>query len=251
MATFREIVTDSMIELGVLQANETPSAEDAAWVLRKLVRLFDQWNAYRPAVFCENFTTFSFVPSQQAYTIGPSGADLTATIRPVTLDGVNVILNNVSPVVRNPCNLRDWQWWQYNAVQGVTSSFPTDVYYKPSYPLGVVTFWPVPTVAYGFELVTRTLVDESITLAGTFSMPQGYLDAAIFSLAESCIPSFGTVSGETAARISKAASEARAKVFANNDFSGRLATVDAGMPQSVGVRSTFNYRTGLNTPGAR
>lgn len=251
MATFRDIVTDSMIELGVLQANETPSAEDSAWVLRKLVRLFDNLNAYRPAVYCENFTTFSFVPSQQAYTIGPSGADLTAAIRPVTLDGVNVILNNVSPVVRNPCNVRDWQWWQYNAVQGITSSFPTDVYYEPGWPDGTIYFWPVPIVAYDFELVTRTLVDESITLAGTFSMPPGYLDMVIFSLAEACIPSFGTVSGETAARISRAASAARAKVFANNDFSGQLVTVDSGMPQSKGMRSTFNYRTGLNTPGAR
>lgn len=248
MATFRTIVTDAMVELGVLQANESPSTDDAAWVMRKLIRLFDSWNAYRPAVFCELFTSFTFVPSQQDYTIGASGADITMALRPVTLEGFNVVLTNVSPVVRNPCNLRDYQWWQYQSLRTVTASFPTDVYYEPQFPLGILHVWPKPSVAYGGEIVTRRLIDEAITLNDTFAMPQGYQSAAVYTLSEECATGFSVSITEKLAQLGR---ETRARIFANNDFSGRLTTLDAGMPTSNGGRSSFNYRTGLNTPSVR
>ncbi len=246
--TFRDIVVDSMRELVILQPTEQPSAADAQWVLSKLVRLFDNWNAYRPAVFCQVFTPFTFIPSQGTYTIGPTGADLTMTIRPVTLDGVNVILDNVNPPVRNPINVRDWQWWQNQTVQTIRATFPTDCYYKPDWPIGSISFWPIPTLAYQFELITRTLITEAITLNDVFSMPPGYRDAATLTLAESIAPSFER---NVSADLSRMAREARARIFANNDFSGRLATKDAGMDTGASGMSTFNYRTGLSMPSNR
>lgn len=244
MAIIREIVTDAMVELGVLDAIEVPTAEDAQWMLRKFVRLVDRWNAFRPAVFAEVFTTFSFVASQQDYTVGP-GANIVLALRPVTLDGANAILNNVSPVVRVPINLRDWQWWRDNSVRTITSDFPTDVYYEPAWPVGILHFWPKPTVAYGGEIVTRTLINEAVTLDTTFSMPQGYKDALTYTLAEESWNSFPDVDARVLQKIEQLAMKARAVIFANNDKATGLVTRDAGMPSSAGSRPNFNWRTGL------
>ncbi len=244
MATIREIVKDAMIELGVQPANQDMDADDAQWMLRKFIRIVDRWNGFRPAVFAEVFTEFLFVAGQQDYTVGPSG-NIPLAIRPVSLDGANVILNNVSPVVRTTVNIRDWQWWRDNAVRAITSDLATDVYLEESWPLGILHFWPKPVVAYGGEIVTRTLLNEAVTLDTVFSMPPGYKDALTYTLAEESWNSFSDVDARILDKIEKLAMKARTIIFGNNDKTAVLITRDAGMPSSGGTRPNMNWRSGL------
>jgi hypothetical protein len=254
MATIRTaIVKAVMVELGVIDALETPNAEDAQWILSKFVRVIDAWNAYRPAVYAEIPTDFTFIPGTGDYTIGPASEtpDIVMAIRAVTIDGANVRLTNVSPVISQPINIRDWQWWQFNSVKTIQTSFPTDLYYEPDWPKGKIHFWPVPNVAYGGQLWTRKLLDEDVTLDSTFSMPPGYLNAAIYTTAEESWTQFADVDPRILSKIEELARKYRAIIFANNDFSGKLITRDAGMPGSDSNRSNFNYRSGLNFPSSR
>jgi hypothetical protein len=237
------VLTDSLNELNVLGQGEAISADLAAFVLGRFNQLLDNWNAEREAVFVEKFDTFTFIANQQDYTIGPSGADFTtATNRPVSIEAANVILNNVTPNVQNPINLRDYQWWANLTVRSVTTTFPTDLYYAPDWPNGILHFWPKPTIAYGLELVYRNVLSQ-VALDDTINLPPGYQNALMLTLAEDVAT---PLSREVPAMTTKKAREARARIFSNNTFTPRLVTQDAGMPSNSRNRSAFNYRTGMN-----
>lgn len=240
--TVQRLITQALLEINVLGGGDVLSAEDGTYCLERLNQLFDLWNAQREAVYAEKTLSFTFVASQQDYTIGPAGADFTSpTTRPVSIEAANVILNNVSPAVRNPLNLRDYQWWANLPVVAIETSFPTDLYYAPDWPLGVLHFWPKPTTTYGVELITRvTLAD--LTMADSYNLPPGYQVAGMLTLAEDVASAYGRQ--PTPLTMTKAR-EARAKIFANNGFTPTLQTQDAGMPSGGRNRCAWNFRTGL------
>lgn len=237
------LIQDSLRELGVLAQGQPLDDNDAAFGLGRLNQIFDNWNADRQAVWVEEFHEFAFVADQQDYTIGPSGADFTvANARPVVIDNANVLLDNVDPVVSNPINIRDYQWWANLTVRAVTTTFPTDLYYAPDWPNGTLHFWPKPTTAYGLELVCRVTIGAA-TIQQTVTVPSGYQNALMLTLAEDLAPAYGR---SLLAKTEQKAREARARIFANNTIVPTLVTVDAGMPRGGRNRSAFNYRTGLN-----
>ena len=179
------------------------------------------------------------------HTIGPSSATWTVTQRPVSIDGANIVLNTTSPATYVPLTLRDYQWWLAQRVPGVTTTLPTDLYYAPGWQNGSVYLWPVPTVAYDIQLMTRQLL-ASVALSDTFTQPPAYRKALTLTLAEELAPTFSV---QVPTQTAKGAREARASLEANNAPPVGIVTNDAGMPssESVGVRNTWNYYTGMET----
>jgi hypothetical protein len=238
--TIRDVCRNALLEIGALGQSDQMPDGDAAFTLGKLNRLLDRWNADRQAVFCETFTRYTLVPGTQPTTIGPAASTPTWTVthRPVSIASLALILPDD---IYLPINLRDAQWWAAQTVPALETSIPTDCYYEPSWPLGRLYFWPVPTVAYEVELQTRVLLEAPLVLSDTFSLPQGYEDAITLTLAESLCASFGRPSN---ADLSRQASHARATIFRNNTASPRLRTQDAGIPSGHGRRADFNYLNG-------
>lgn len=244
--TMRQIVTDSMIEIGVLDPDESPTSTQANLGLQKLIRLFNLWNGQRRAVYATAFLEFTLTPNLSPHTIGPSGATFSATIRPVSIDGANLILTDVDPVIDQPINIRDNQWWLTQTIKGLETGYPTDLYYQPDWPNGKLYFWPVPTTAWGVQLMARVLLDEAITLDSTFTLPPGYREAVTLTLAEMLCRPFGKTSS---ADLRLDATRARGQVFGNNAQIPRLRTKDAGMTTALGPRPKFNYLIGSDNPG--
>lgn len=236
--TVRQIVVDAMLEIGAIAAGEALSADDGAYALSKFNRLIDNWNAERAAVYNVSFATYTLTPSLSPHTIGPTGT-FVVDQRPVSVEGANIILNNVSPTVKSPLHLRDDQWWLNQRVPGISTTLPTDLYYSPDWPNGSLWLWPIPTVAYGLELETRVLL-ANVVLTDTVSLPPGYRDALTLTLAEDLATPYGRALPPALPAL---AMRARARIFANNDIPPRLVTWDSGMPQS-NLRPDFNYRTG-------
>jgi len=236
--TVRDLVTEAAQELGIVAAGETLAAADAELFVQRLIWLFDSWNAERAGVYADRLTTHTLTPSLQPHTIGPSGT-FTVSQRPVSIDGANLVLTNVTPNVYVPIAIRDIEWFRELPAPTLEASIPTDLYYEAGWPNGSLYLWPVPTTAYGLELQTR-IVLSALTLADTFTMPPGYREAVTLTLAEKCARPFGR---PVADDLRIEAMRARGRVFANNDETPRLCTVDAGMPAGGGG-STFNYRTG-------
>src|SRR5690348_12624495 len=102
------VLSDSLFELTSLSPGEPIEPGLGEFVLGRLNQIVDNWNAEREAVYAEEFLEFAFVPNQQTYTIGPNAADFNVSVRPVSIELANVILNT-NPPVTVPINIRDYQ----------------------------------------------------------------------------------------------------------------------------------------------
>jgi len=236
--TAGDLCADALREIGVLNAVDPPSGEDAAFVLSKLNRILDNLNAERQAVYESVFATYTLTPALQPHTIGPTGT-FVVTQRPVTIEAANLVDTTVTPNVRIPLTLRDDAWWASVAVQGLTGTYPTDLVYSPGWPNGELTLWPVPTTALGLELQSRLVLAE-VALTTTFSMPPGYRDMLILTLAEDCIGAYGR---PVPSMLPSRAAAARHRVNVNNVQIPVLQTQDSGMP---GGKGYYNWMTGRN-----
>lgn len=229
-----DIVTDALREIGVLNAVDPPSGEDGALGLFRLNKILDNWNAERGAVYADTITPYTLTPALQPHTIGASGGTWTAAVRPVSIEGANLVNGDIRYHVR----LRDAAWWMALSDPELTSAIPTDLYYEPAWPLGKVWLYPVPTTAYQFELQTRVLL-AAVALSDTFTLPPGYQDALTLTLAEDLS---GPLRVPLSPKTEQNAQKARGRVFGNNSRPLPLRTWDSGMPGSIG--SAFDYRIG-------
>lgn len=235
--TALNIVTDAMRDLGLLNASDPASGDDADFVLTKLNRLVDNLNAEREAIYDASMVVYTLTPALAPHTIGPTGT-FVVTQRPVSLEGANLILTTSTPAVRVPINLRDEGWWLDVRVRALSTSIPTDVFYDAAWPNGALNFWPVPSTAYQVELWTRSVVAE-LALTTTFSMPPGYRDMITLTLEESLLGPF-RVAGPPG--LSQDAAKARGRVQANNVTVPTIVTQDAGMPGGRAA-THMNYLT--------
>jgi len=238
-----DLLTAAMLEITVLEAGETPSAEDANWSLQKLQRLCDKLNAYRQAIYNVTFQVFN-LQANQTPTIGPTG-DFVATQRPVRIVAASWILNpgTGSNEADNPIRIRDDQWWAANPTKQLTSSIATDLYYSPDEPNGTLNFWPISTVANPVRLELWVNLAIPLDLTTVLTFPQGYWDAIVLSLALELCSGFGK---EPTPTLDRRQREAMKIIMGNNAPPPRICT-DYSMPNSGGWgRPDFDYLTGLN-----
>lgn len=236
--TGRDLVTDALLEINVYDALDEPSPQDAAFVLRKLNRILDNWNAERPAVYADQFVSYTLTPALSPHTIGPSGTWV-VTSRPVSIEGASLIFTTLN----NPrvgITLRNAAWYNALTIPSLSTQLPTDLYYEPDWPNGKLFFYPVPSAAYQVVLWTR-IVLATLGLNDAFTLPPGYQDAITLTLAEDIAPTFEK---PIQASLKEKAKEARARIFSNNVEIPKLVTRDSGMPTSGGSGGTGTYLTG-------
>lgn len=65
-----DLTKNALYELGVYAQGESPSAEDNDFLLSKLARLCDQWNAKQTKIFAEDYLRFTLVSGVQPLLIG-------------------------------------------------------------------------------------------------------------------------------------------------------------------------------------
>lgn len=239
--TGRDLATQALNELMVYGPGDSIIGDDAAFVLSKLTRLLDKWNAIERAVWGVQFQSFPITPALQPHTIGPLTATWTTPLRPNTIDGANLIVGTV----RTPVDVQDAKWWLNKSVHSLASTIPTDLYYENDWPNGNVFLWPVPQSPYILEIMSRTVIAQ-VGLNDVVSFPPGYLDAIILTLAEMCATPFEVA---VSAELKREAQDARAVIFdANTEAPPKIATRDSGMPGGGGAPSG-NYLSGwFNRP---
>ncbi len=240
--TWAEILKDAYIEIGVVDPIDTVPAELQTLALVRLNSLLNTWNAEQAATYNVTFPTFTLTPSLSPHTIGPSGATVTATQRPVAIIGANLQIGSGANLVNVPIAIRDDAWWLRQPVPNITSGIPTDLYYSPDWPNGSMYFWPIPTVAYGIQLEVRYVLANvaQADLSTSFSMPPGYQAAITKSLAEDLVTPMTVVMPP---ELPAKARDARAICFANNSGPVRIQTRQSGMPGGNTLGSAFNWRS--------
>lgn len=245
--TALDIITAALTELGTVAAGEPVAPADAQWGLQKLQRLIDRYNARLPMVYNVNFTIFTMPAQNNPFTIGP-GATFDVNQRPVSIPSIGLILAG-TPGVEIPMNPRDDMWWANNRIKDLTSTFPTDYYYSPSWDVqddgsqwGQIFFWPEPTSSFQIDVQMRQVLGAYGSVTDSFTMPPAYWDLIVYELAISLAPSFGLQPNSALFAGQKTALKA---VQVNNISSPRLMS-DSPSSASGSARPDFNFLTGLN-----
>ncbi len=224
------IITAALKELNAIQAGGPVPGQQMVDGLELLNNILDDWNADRAKIYADAFLPFTIIPNHQPHTIGPA-ADWVTTQRPVSIEGIQVILTGGTPpyVYLKP---RDAAWWQAQVAPTVTAAYPTDFYFDATWTAGVgqIYLWPVPTTAYAVQLWCRIVLAQ-LAVGTTISLPPGYNYALRMLLAKRWAPSLRKPWTPAQEQLCTRAIE----VFeANNTDVPKISTRDAGMPSSRG-----------------
>ncbi len=253
--TIGDLILDALIETGAVSPGEglDDDSDMAQWALRKSNYMIDMWSARRPFVYSWLFNLYTLQAGLSPHTIGNSGAatfDTTPNQRPVFVESAALLLNSSSStgLVDQPIKIRDRAWWAAQQTKNIQTNIPTDLFYDATYPDGSLYFWPVPNSGFQVRLQLWQSISSFTQITdpiggpnGPGTLPQGYRNAMMVTLAEYLAPGLNkTLKPATA----KQAMEARKAIFGNNIRSPRMATRDAGMPKSTGKRGDFNWMTG-------
>ena len=111
--------------------------------------------------------------------------------RPVFLDHVNLIDTSVTPETEIPLVMLTEDAWAGVVQKDITSPWPRQWYYNPTFPAGTLTFWPVPTsTTIQIALYVPTPVPQFTSLSNTFTLPPGYEEMIVTNLAVRLCPSY-------------------------------------------------------------
>lgn len=111
-----------------------------------------------------------------------------------------------------PLNVEQYELIGLKTLNG---PWPRALYYQPSSPLGNITFWPVPGSGE-MHMFCETVLGRFSTLSDTVTLPQGYLMALRWNLAEMLLPSYGKNDQMMVSLIREYAAESRAWIKRTN-----------------------------------
>jgi hypothetical protein len=239
-----DILNAAAQEIGVLGQGDTLSAYDQALALQKCNDILDEWAARKAYVYNDAFLLFTLTANHAPHLIGPNltSPDFAVTQRPVRIEGWDLVLSNLSPVVDLPrTRMRDSTWWTNQRVKSLASNVPTDLYYEPDFPNGQLNFWPVPNFAYQVRLQVWNVINQ-FALGQVFNLPPGYRRALTLTLAKDLCGPFRREWTETQA---EGLAKAIKAILGNNDESPRMATAEPGQQgRGSGKRADFNWMDG-------
>jgi hypothetical protein len=155
--------------------------------LIRLNQMVDQWQTRRLMSAFNRQDTYNLVGQQFEYTIGPSGADFTADV-PTIIDRADLLLNNVSPVVRlTVSNMTRGEWMRTPIPNLTPGAIPSALYFERGNDAqgavstkGQIRLWPPPIEAYQLLLMTPQQLQQFADLTTTYFLPFG-LQAALRS----------------------------------------------------------------------
>ena len=207
MATIRDLITGSLRLINVVQANETPSADDMNVSFEALNSMIQSWSNDRLYIYSINPHEFAFVPNQNKYTLGPGG-DWNIT-RPMEVLSMYVRYPNVDGLgpapttVDLPMEKLTMEQWSAIGVKGVSARFPLKFYDDGNNPLRTIYVWPVPQRIYPAQLwLFQPLIDPA-TIDDPVNFPKGYERALRFALAIELASEFGKEIPDTVRKIAR------------------------------------------------
>lgn len=206
MTTVRDILTDALLQIGVLDPSEAIQPEAASAALRELNRMIASWNAEDLMVYTVDREVYPLIIGKQFYTIG-TGGDFNAP-RPVVIDMASVLISGST--VELPIEIYNDEQWRDTTVKQVNSSFPLVMWANGNYPLNTLAFWPIPQGDCSLVLYAWGQTSAFSDVNATVSFPQGYEDALVQNLAVRLAPVYGAQPNPVTVQQS-AATKARIK----------------------------------------
>lgn len=189
MATWNDLITAALEEIGVLADGETATASQVNQGLTRLNRLISRLATQKLTLYTRTRSTWSITSGDGVYTVG-SGGDVNIT-RPVHFDEVRYIDTATDPDTEFPLDKLTEERYAALSLKALESTRPQAYYYNPTYPLATLTFWPEPSDT-GLQGVIYhwAALDQVTTLADDISLPPGYEEMLMTNLALMLCPTY-------------------------------------------------------------
>lgn len=214
MATVRDLITDSLEDIGIIAAGETPSAADLESSLKVLNRMIDSWSTENLALYELPREVFELVPGQSIYAFDPDGDFQTS--RPMSFLGAAYGALIKTPIYETPepteevpdpepvlvgydlkvdyefpVEIVDYQTWISIPDKTRTSGVVTYVYPFGSAPFEKVQVYPEPESQLGLVLYSKKILAQFEDADTELSLPPGYWQALVDNLALKLCRKFG------------------------------------------------------------
>ena len=184
MATGQTMITRALRIIGAIGQGATPATAQLTEALEALQAMLGQWRNERLLVYA--ITQVTHTPTGAAsYTIGPSGADITAT-RPVRIEDA---FHNDGTYDR-PLEVLQLRGEYDRIPDKATQGLPAYVYYLPAMSNGTVYVYPCANSGT-LKLNVWTVLPDTIALSDTLALPPGYEEAIVQNLVMAIAPEYG------------------------------------------------------------
>jgi hypothetical protein len=208
MATIGDVITESLQDLGLIAATETPTSEDSALALSRVNSWIDGLATQGLTVYTSARTTWTLVSGTTSYTVGPTGTiTCSRPVNPGDILNIGYEDTSVSPAQEyliGPPLTQD----QYARLtpKTQTATYPQYYYYNPTFAgtasLGTLSPWPVTTGSSLLGVIyTPTPVSEFSALTDVVLLPPGYRRFYRTALALELAPSFSVMPSDSLERI--------------------------------------------------
>lgn len=183
MTTAQTIVDDAFAAAGLAEDGQSTNPNDAAYALRVLNRMLGKWSNMR--LLFPVLTEYSVtLTGLQTYTIGPTGA--VTGLRPIK---INAATATDAAGVEYPVAVITRAQWDCIAVKNVTGGPPSDVWYEATATDGTVNVYPKAS-GYTLNLKAQALLASFPTVGTAVTLPDGYEEALVLSLADALCASY-------------------------------------------------------------
>jgi hypothetical protein len=167
MTTVVDVITQALVDSGVLDDGETASAAEASRALDLLNQMLALWAIDNVNVYAQQETSFS-PTGALSYTVG-TGANVNMT-RPSRIDGAFWRLNGID----TPLTMLD-TFEQYESIsQKTQAGEPEYAFYLPSYTTGTLYLYPQPSTGT-VHLLSNVALPTASVLADTITLPPEYI----------------------------------------------------------------------------
>ena len=185
--TVLDLITDSLMDVGVLPHSSTPQA----WQTQRAFRTLNLWVDMKKAdsfyVYNTVSETYPLTTAIGAYTIGPGG----------DFDTLNKDIISISAQIQTQSQLQEYPMttmsvidWQNVSVKGIQSTWPNAYYVDNAWPLRTINFWPVPAQTCNAVIYSQENIPEFTALTQVLDLPYGYKYCLVKTLALSLCPQY-------------------------------------------------------------
>ena len=178
----QDILKDAMGLAGATEIDETPSASEMSIALRTCNVMLDRWSAQHLFLRTPAVITFNTVPGQNAYTVGPAGADITVAKPLAVKSATHLASGLVSNIEVIPFDL-----FKTLADQSVSQGQLDYITFSPgnaqqAAQLGTLYVYPTPDLVYPVTVYVDAYLTELVNFTDSVTFEPMYYEAIIYGL---------------------------------------------------------------------
>lgn len=211
MSLVRDLVTDALMEIGVIAPGETLSNDLGALGLLRFQQQMDSWQADRLTLAFQNRVTFTLVSGTSSVTIGPGGSVTTTpatTTAPRWLDTVTYVNPAATGAAQEvKIGQMDRDTYARLTIKQLPSALPLQCFYQMDMTdaLGTLFLWPQVTQNVTIVLYSPLGAGVPVTLDDVVIGPPSYAEAYMRELALRLCPPTGTAIPDGLPQLASAA----------------------------------------------